>query len=97
MWYVCGCNLGCSKIAIPPAELKDGLPVQVISGVEKGEKGFVVQSKDKSGADVFGISPHNPGSLHICATAPDPHFLGYVCETSKAGELNGHACDSECN
>ncbi len=96
MWYVCGCNLGCSKIAVPRAGLRDGLRVQVVSGTEKGTTGFVFEHKDQSGARVFGLSPNDGKGIQVC-DLPSPKDLGYVCETSKSGDPDAHKCDTACD
>ena len=96
MWYVCGCNVGCSKVAVPRDKLKDGLSVQVVSGTEKGKRGFVFETKDKSGATVFGIGRDKPGGMGICAATPDPRYFGYGCESSKSGPIDAQSCDDAC-
>ncbi len=95
MWYACGCNVGCSKIAEPRSALRSGLEVAVVSGTSAGKKGFVHESKDKDGKTVFSLSHHEPGKPSVCAL-PDPRYMGYACETSKSGELRAHACDDAC-
>lgn len=88
MWYVCNCNLGCSKLVVPRSDLKDGLRAEVVSGTEKGKTGYVFQDKDKSGNVVFALSPDKPGSPEVC---------DYRCEVSKSGTLDPHKCDTACN
>jgi hypothetical protein len=87
MWYVCDCNLGCSKISVPRADLKPGLPAQVVAGTEQGKSGFVFEAADKSGAKAFGISPDKPGAPVAC---------DYICEKSKSGAFDPHRCDDGC-
>jgi hypothetical protein len=87
MWYVCDCNLGCSKIAAPPSSLKPGLAAKVVSGTNQGTFGFVFEGKDKAGAKAFGLSPDKPGFPAAC---------DYKCEMTKSGDFDPHRCDDGC-
>jgi len=96
MWYVCGCNVGCSKIAVARSDLKDGLRAEVISGTGTGATVYVFQDKDSSGAPVFGLSPNKPDGINVCEL-PSAKHVGYLCATSNSGELDAHKCDTACN
>jgi hypothetical protein len=96
MFYHCACNVGCSKVATPREELRDGLAVEIVSGVNSGSKVFVAASKDKAGQQVFSLTHNKPGAPMPCAIPAAQNLMAYPCDTKKSGELDPHACDSAC-
>lgn len=96
MFYHCGCNVGCSKVASPRDELRDGLEVEIVSGINAGSQVFVAASKDKTGRDVFSLTHHKPGAPMPCAIPASRNVMAYPCDAAKSGELDAHACDSGC-
>jgi hypothetical protein len=96
MWYVCGCNVGCSKIAVARSDLKDGLRADVVSGTGAGTTAYVFREKDSLGEPVFGLSPNKPGGIYVCEL-PSAKYVGYLCATSISGEIDAHKCDMGCN
>ena len=96
MFYHCGCNVGCSKVAEPREELRDGLEVEIVSGINAGTKVFVAASKDKTGRQVFSLTHHKPGGPMVCASPTTRHLMAYPCDARNSGDLDAHGCDSAC-
>ena len=95
MARVCGCNLGCTRVSIAAADLRDGMKTTARSGPLEGSAVNVLQDTDARGASIFTVSDRVRNS--VCLGPAERANNAYLCATASSGPVPANACASGCN
>lgn len=92
MTHICGCNLGCARIAADPASLHEGQHATAQTGTYAGKDMVVVKETDATGASVFALSDR-PLS-YPCEREPreSKTLMGFACASKDSGPVPANAC-----
>lgn len=97
MTHICGCNVGCARIPVEAAALREGLRATAQTGVYSGKELIVMKEVDATGASVFALSDRDRS--HPCERgAPETKSLmAFLCATKDSGPVPSRACARGCD
>jgi hypothetical protein len=96
MTHICGCNLGCAKIPVDAATIREGMRVTAQSGPYAGKPMIVTKEVDTGGREVFALSDRD--RAHSCerASPESKSLMGFACSTKDGGPVPARACAGGC-
>jgi hypothetical protein len=97
MWHHCGCNLGCAGVAVPRAELHEGMRVRVISGHGRGAEAEVVSPIRIDGGRALALDTVQPEGWLICGGSRAAVPMGFLCDGDRSGPVPMDACADGCD
>jgi hypothetical protein len=97
MTHICGCNLGCARVAIEAASLREGMHVTPQTGPYAGKELSVMKEADDTGASVFTLSDRERTSPCERETRESKALMAFLCAAKDSGPVPARACAKDCD
>ena len=97
MTYICGCNVGCARIPVAAAALREGIRATAQTGSRAGKQLIVTKEVDSTGASVFALSDRDHSATCELEMKQSKSLLGFVCAETNSGPVPAHACAAGCD
>ncbi len=96
MTHICGCNLGCARIAVDPKALREGMRATAQTGTYAGKELLVTKETDTGGASVFALSDRDHAGACEREGPASKSLMGFACASKDSGAVPAKACATGC-
>ena len=94
MTHICGCNLGCARVA--SAGLREGGKVTAQTGPYAGKEMMVLKETDAAGKDLLTLSDRER-NMPCEMPRESKSLMGFLCAAKDSGPVPVNACAKGCD